>query len=83
MRQIDYLKKNESTNKIMVESIQKDIINNIRLVNGINIYVSELKLDLKSIKDLCFKMSDKIDNLFMIIVSKTDEKVFISLYQKS
>ncbi len=73
-------KENESINKIMVESIQKDIINNIRLVNGMNIYVSELKIDLKSIKDLCFKMSDKIDNLFLIIVSKTDEKVFISCF---
>ena len=73
-------KQNDSTNKIMVESIQEDIVNNIRLVNGINIFVSELKLDLKSIKDLCFKMSDKIDNLFMIIVSKTDVKVFISCF---
>ena len=73
-------KENESINKIKVESIKEDIIKNIRLSNSVNTYIGELELDLKSIKDLCFMLSDKIEKLFMIIVSKTDEKVFISCF---
>ena len=73
-------KENESINKIKVESIKEDIIKNIRLSNSVNTYIGELELDLKSIKDLCFMLSDKIEKLLMIIVSKTDEKVFISCF---
>ena len=73
-------KENESINKIKVESIKEDIIKNIRLSNSVNTYIGELELDLKSIKDLCFMLSDKIEKLFVIIVSKTDDKVFISCF---
>ena len=73
-------KENESINKIKVESIKEDIIKNIRLSNSVNTYIGELELDLKSIKDLCFMLSDKIKKLFVIIVSKTDDKVFISCF---
>ena len=73
-------KENESINKVKVQSMKKDIIENVRLVNGINIFLGELDLDLKSIKDLCFMLSDQIDNLFLIILSKTSEKVFISCF---
>ena len=70
----------ETLNKIKVKSMKEDIIENIRVVNGVNIFLSELDLDLKSIKDLCFMVSDQIDKLFMIILSKTNEKVFISCF---
>ena len=73
-------KENESINKIKVESTKEDIIKNIRLLNSVNTYIGELELDLKSIKDLCFMLSDKIEKLFVIIVSKTDDKVFISCF---
>ena len=73
-------KENESINKIKVESIKEDIIKNLRLSNSVNTYIGELELDLKSIKDLCFMLSDKIEKLFVIIVSKTDDKVFISCF---
>ena len=73
-------KENESINKVKVQSMKKDIIENVRLVNGINIFLGELDLDLKSIKGLCFMLSDQIDNLFLIILSKTSEKVFISCF---
>ncbi len=73
-------KENESINKIKVESIKEDIIKNIQLSNSVNTYIGELELDLKSIKDLCFMLSDKIEKLFVIIVSKNDEKVFISCF---
>ena len=73
-------KENESLNKIKVQSMKKDIIKNIRLVNGVNVFLSELDLDLKSIKELCFMLSDQIDKLFIIILSKTNEKVFISCF---
>ena len=73
-------KENESLNKIKAQSMKKDIINNIRVVNGVNIFISEVDLDLKSIKDLCFMLSDEIDKLFIIVLSKTNEKVFISCF---
>ena len=73
-------KENESINKIKVESIKEGIIKNIRSSNSVNSYIGELELDLKSIKDLCFMLSDKIEKLLMIIVSKTDEKAFISCF---
>ena len=73
-------KENESINKIKVESIKEGIIKNIRSSNSVNSYIGELELDLKSIKDLCFMLSDKIEKLFVIIVSKTDEKAFISCF---
>ena len=73
-------KENESINKIKVESIKEDIIKNLRLSNSVNTYIGELEIDLKSIKDLCFMLSDKIEKLFVIIVSKTDDKVFISCF---
>lgn len=70
----------DSKNKIKIQSIKGLIIKEIKQVNGLNTFTGELDLDNKSIKELCFMLSDEIDNLFMIIFSRSPEKAFISCY---
>ncbi|MDG1338071.1 MAG: alanine--tRNA ligase [Flavobacteriaceae bacterium] len=70
----------ESQNKIKIQSIKDDLIKNISNQNDINNFIGEIDLDPKSIKELCFILSDKFENLFLILISKSDEKVFISCF---
>ena len=70
----------DSQNKIKIQSTKELIINQIKEVNGLNTFTGKLELDNKSIKELCFSLSNEIDNLFMIILSSNDEKVFISCF---
>ena len=70
----------DSQNKLKIQSIKELIINEIKEVNGLNTFTGELELDNKSIKELCFSLSNEIDNLFMIVLSSSDEKVFISCF---
>ena len=73
-------KEQELQNKIKIQSIKDDLIKNITNQNDINNFIGELDLDPKSIKELCFMLSDKFENLFLILISKSEEKVFISCY---
>ena len=70
----------DSQNKIKIQSTKELIINQIKEVNGLNTFTGKLELDNKSIKELCFSLSSELDNLFMIILSSSDEKVFISCF---
>ena len=73
-------KEQELQNKIKIQSIKDDIIKNINTQNDVNSFIGELDLDSKSIKELCFMLSDKFENLFLILISKSEEKVFISCF---
>jgi alanyl-tRNA synthetase len=73
-------KEKELQNKIKIQSIKDDLIKNITNQNDINNFIGELDLDSKSIKELCFMLSDKFENLFLILISKSEEKVFISCF---
>ena len=73
-------KEQELQNKIKIQSIKDDIIKNITTQNDVNSFIGELDLDPKSIKELCFMLSDKFENLFLILISKSEEKVFISCF---
>ena len=73
-------KEQELQNKIKIQSIKDDLIKNITNQNDINSFIGELDLDPKSIKELCFMLSDKFENLFLILISKSEEKVFISCF---
>ncbi|MDC1034672.1 alanine--tRNA ligase [Flavobacteriaceae bacterium] len=73
-------KEQELQNKIKIQSIKDDIIKNITTQNDVNSFIGELDLDPKSIKELCFMLSDKFKNLFLILISKSEEKVFISCF---
>ena len=46
----------------------------------INFFVDEIDLDPRSIKELCFLLSDQIDNLFLVLLSVINNKVFISCF---
>ena len=70
----------ESQNKIKIQSIKEDIIKNISSKNDANIYIGEIDLDPKSIKELCFLLSDIYENLFLILISKSNDKVFMSCF---
>ena len=70
----------ESQNKIKIQSIKEDIIKNISSKNDANIYIGEIDLDPKSIKELCFLLSDIHENLFLILLSKSNDKVFMSCF---
>ena len=73
-------KEQELQNKIKIQSIKEDLIKNITNQNDVNSFIGELDLDPKSIKELCFMLSDKFENLFLILISKSEEKVFISCF---
>jgi len=73
-------KEQELQNKIKIQSIKENLIKNITNQNNINNFIGELNLDPKSIKELCFMLSDKFENLFLILISKSEEKVFISCF---
>ena len=73
-------KEQELQNKIKIQSIKENLIKNITNQNNINNFIGELDLDPKSIKELCFMLSDKFKNLFLILISKSEEKVFISCF---
>jgi alanyl-tRNA synthetase len=49
-------------------------------VNDVKVYVGEIDLNPKSIKELCFSISEQIDNLFIILLSISNNKVFISCF---
>ena len=70
----------DSQNKIKIQSTKELIIKEIKEVNGLNTFTGELELDNKSIKELCFSLSNEIDNLFIIVLSSSTEKVFISCF---
>ena len=73
-------KEQELQNKIKIQSIKENLIKKITNQNNINNFIGELDLDPKSIKELCFMLSDKFENLFLILISKSEEKVFISCF---
>ena len=56
------------------------ILEKINNLGEINFFVDEVDLDPKSIKELCFLLSDQIDNLFLVLLSHNNNKVFISCF---
>jgi len=70
----------ELQNKTKIHSYKEQITKSIRSVNGVKVYVGEIDLNPKSIKELCFSISEQIDNLFIILLSISNNKVFISCF---
>jgi alanyl-tRNA synthetase len=57
-----------------------DLVNDIKTINGINFLAKKLDLDQNNIKDLCFELGNKIENLFLLIATETDGKAFLTCY---
>ena len=70
----------ELQNKIKVQEIKKEILKKINNLGEINFFADEVDLDPRSIKELCFSLSDQIDNLFLVLLSVKNSKVFISCF---
>ena len=73
-------KKLEIFRKEKLSVLKSQLLNSVREVNGINILIEEVSLDsADEIKDLCFQMKDKVDNLFMVAGSSIDGKASLSI----
>ena len=70
----------EHQNKIKAQESKKQILKKINNLGEINFFADEVDLDPKSIKELCFSLSDQIDNLFLVLLSVNNDKVFISCF---
>ena len=70
----------ELQNKIKAQESKKEILEKINNIGEINFFADEVDLDPKSIKELCFSLSDQIDNLFLVMLSVNNDKVFISCF---
>ena len=60
--------------------IPAQISEKIKNLGDINFFADEVDLDPRSIKELCFMMADQIENLFIVLLSNNNGKVFISCF---
>ena len=70
----------EIQNKAKVELAKKEILKKINYLGEINFFADKVDLEPRSIKELCFMLGDKIENLFIVLLSNYNGKVFISCY---
>ena len=70
----------EIQNKAKVQGAKKEISEKIKNLGDINFFADEVDLDPRSIKELCFMMADQIENLFIVLLSNNNGKVFISCF---
>ena len=73
-------KETDQNNKIRIQSLKNEIINNMRQVKDLNVYINLVDVDPKSIKELSFQLADNYKNLFLILISNDNKKVFISCF---
>jgi alanyl-tRNA synthetase len=73
-KQIEQLLKDKAKN------IEGDLINEVETINGVNFLAKKLDLDQNSIKDLCFDLGNKVDNLFLLIATENEGKAFLTCF---
>ena len=74
----------ELQNKIKAQESKKQILEKINNLGEINFFADEVDLDPKSIKELCFLLSDQIDNLFLVFYQLIIIRfLYLALSQKS
>ena len=67
-------------NNEKAKQIKNNIIENLKTYSGVNIYSSVIKLKPSKIKDLCFSIGADINNLFLIVISQENNKVYCSCF---
>jgi alanyl-tRNA synthetase len=72
-------RKIEGLNRYRAEVLKTDLLRNAEKINGITFIGARLELDTKTAKDLAFSMSDQEENLFVLFITISEEKVNISL----
>ena len=70
----------ELFNKEKLVKIKNNIIENLENISGINIYTHLSEIKPAKVKDLCFSIGAEINSLFLIVVSKENNKVYCSCY---
>ena len=70
----------EINNKAKVHLTKKEILKKINKLGQINFFADEVDLEPRSIKELCFMIADQVENLFLVLLSNNDGKVFISCF---
>ena len=67
-------------NKLKINTLKHDIKKNITPIDDVNFAACEVDLDAKKIKDLAFDIGNDIKNLFLVLVSRKNNKPFLSCF---
>ena len=73
-------KKLENANKELVEFYLNTISNNSLIKNGINVSCLEIGCSPEMLKNLSFSYSKKNDKIFLVLVTKSKDKVYLTCY---
>ena len=73
-------KKLENANKELVEFYLNTISNNSLVKNGINVSCLEISCSPEILKNLSFSYSKKNDKIFLVLVAKSKDKVYLTCY---
>jgi len=73
-------KKLENANKELIEFYLNTISNNSLIKNGINVCCLEIGCSPEMLKNLSFSYSKKNDKIFLVLVTKSKDKVYLTCY---
>ena len=73
-------KKIEKINNELVKYYLKDLTQNIELVNEINFCSLQVSSDIKNLKNLAFKASKNINNMFLVLYSNYEGNAHVVCY---
>ena len=73
--------RNNITNlKYKLKALKSDIKRNIISKNKINFAAHEVDLDAKNLKDLAFEIGNEMENLFLVLASRKNNKPLLSCF---
>ena len=74
-----FQKKIDELNKEKSGSLIDELINDKQEINGVNFIARKVDLDNSLIKDLAFKLKNKIDNLYLVLGTEKNEKALLTV----
>ena len=81
MNENNNLKKEISDlSKLKLKALKSDIKKNIISKNKINFAAHEVDLDAKNLKDLAFEIGNEMENLFLVLASRKNNKPLLSCF---
>jgi alanyl-tRNA synthetase len=81
MNENNNLKKEISgLSKLKLKALKSDIKRNIISKNKINFAAHEVDLDAKNLKDLAFEIGNEMENLFLVLASRKNNKPLLSCF---
>ncbi|HYG50954.1 MAG TPA: DHHA1 domain-containing protein, partial [Flavobacteriales bacterium] len=72
-------KKLDAFNKEKAIMIKKELLKEIKNVNGVNFVARKVDLDNASIKDIAFQLKAEVSNVFMVLVNESEGKAGINV----